>query len=90
MKYTLNYTVARVDSDTDEVAEEASLDFSEAKAECGIDETTYYVSHEINADTDEIAIKYAKEIINISALDIDIFSLERDGETIFSEEDEEA
>lgn len=90
MKYALNYTVSRVDSDADEVAEEASLDFSPATADGPfLDEYSYQVSHEITAKDDQDAIAQAKEIIDASALGIDIFSVTRDGESIFTEEDNE-
>ena len=90
MKYTFTYGVTRIDSDADEVAEEASLNFYPATvAGPFLDEGSYEVSHEFEVSSDEVAIACMRDIIDESPMDIFVFSLSRNGETIRTEEDDE-
>lgn len=88
-KYKLYYYVHRSDSDANEVAIETSIDFYPSEAKGPYMDDQYEVWHEFTAKSKEDAIFQAKDIIETSALDIDIFSLSFDGETIWTEEDEE-
>ena len=88
-KYKLHYDVHRSDSDANEVATEASIDFYPAEAEGPYMDDQYEVWHEFAGKSREDGIFQAKDIIETSALDIDIFSLSFDGETIWREEDGE-
>ena len=89
--YKLTYGASLVDSDATEVAEHFSLDLYPATAEGPFhDECRYHVTHEFQAPDNADAIRQAKEIIDESAADIDIFSLKGpDGEQFYSEEEME-
>ncbi len=90
MKYTFTYGVTRTDIDAKEVAEEASLSSYPATADGPfLDEGPYEISHEFEASTDEAAIACMRDIIDESPMDIFVFSLSRNGETIRTEEDDE-
>ncbi len=87
--YKLTYGVSRRDSDIEEVAEECSIDLYPAHAQ-PMDEDRYEVSHAYSAKDDEDAIAQAREIMEISFMDIDIFSVsDLKGNTILTEEDDE-
>ena len=87
--YKLTYGVSRLDSDVDEVAEEASIPLYPAHAS-PMEEGRYEVSHAFTAKDDEDAIVQAREIMDISFMDIDIFSVsDLKGNTILTEEDDE-
>jgi hypothetical protein len=88
--YRLIFSVTRIDSDVEEVREEADLEGSID----GLDvestfEDTYQVTYHFKEETDEKAIETANELIDDSAFDIHTWSLLQDHREVANEEDEE-
>jgi hypothetical protein len=88
-KYRFAYSVYRSDSDSDEIANDYSVELYPATA-ASMGEDCYEVEHEFSAKDDEDAKKQMKEIKQMSFNnDFFVFSLYQGDRVVCTEEDEE-
>lgn len=88
LTYKLTYAVSRQDSNAKEVAKECTVHPYKATAEGPFyKEGRYYVTYEILADSNEKAIEQTNDLIDVSPMDIDMFTLKDANGVEFYNED---